>query len=236
MHRCRAGTARKYPIAPRSMPRKSKRLTKDPKYARPPSPAFTPVLCQPDRDHAAKGDADLLQAQSPLPLGPHHNQNVALRSLVPGSVINHTERVLIDTSAGLYGRSLNLPKLDPRPSPIAVGPLLRLSPVRRASSTFVAHPRLSGEITHTHIIESEEAHHRIFWNSRPEPDVAPLREVGGPWHGVRGGSYALWRKTQTAREARRRDSRQNLTACLRVMSTKPRTGMRLRGPTWFGPS
>src|SRR5215510_2380080 len=93
---------------------KAKRLTKDPKYARPPSPAFTPVLCQPDRDHAAKCDADLLKAQSPLPLGPHHNQNVALRSLVPRSVINHTERVLMVTSAGLYG---------PRR-------LLRLSPVR----------------------------------------------------------------------------------------------------------
>src|SRR5262249_40573630 len=45
---------------------KAKRLTKDPKYARPPSPAFTLVLRQPDRDYAAKGDADLIQAQSPL--------------------------------------------------------------------------------------------------------------------------------------------------------------------------
>ena len=37
-----------------------KRLAKDAEDARPPSPAFTLVLREPDRDDAAEGNADLI--------------------------------------------------------------------------------------------------------------------------------------------------------------------------------
>src|SRR6476646_4487932 len=47
-----------------------KRLTKDPENTRPSLPAFTLVLCKPDRDEASKGDADLIQDQRDPP-DPH---------------------------------------------------------------------------------------------------------------------------------------------------------------------
>src|SRR5262245_6571855 len=50
--------------APRRV--KPKWLTEHSEDARPASPAFTLVLRKPDRDNAAKGNANLIHAQSPL--------------------------------------------------------------------------------------------------------------------------------------------------------------------------
>src|SRR5262245_15056708 len=75
--------------APRRV--KPKWLTKHPEDARPAAPAFTLVLRKPDRNNAAKGNANLIYAQSPLP-EPATGEKRDVWWLVPASVINHTER------------------------------------------------------------------------------------------------------------------------------------------------
>jgi hypothetical protein len=47
-------------------------------------------LRKPDRNDAAKGNSDLLQAQEPSHT-PHHGGNAAAWAVVPSRVINHTE-------------------------------------------------------------------------------------------------------------------------------------------------
>src|SRR5262245_29182665 len=78
-----------------------KRLTEHTKYTRPTPPAFTLVLRKPDRDDAAKGDANLIQAQSPLPDGAPQNNKTWPRGSRSGERHqSYRACVLLVTSVG----------------------------------------------------------------------------------------------------------------------------------------